>query len=251
MASIFIIQPVCADDADFDCARSLCGCSEDVEIEYETTILSAKLIPQPNIKISCPQKGILGVSDKSGKAVFTLKTTVSPGCGLVCRNLTFIKESLTSYESWGIDLNSSNGNKVFLGGRYLETGAKKDGERHGIWQGWCLNGKQSYFGNYQEDLKHGKWFEYYCAGGRKTQGEYRYGKKEGVWRWWYGNGQIKDQVEWHNDKWHGKLISWYPDGQIESESEFRDGKYYGIRKYYSRDGKIEYMDSRGRIIKKE
>ena len=37
------------------CARSLCGCRTEVEIDYKTTIVSADLIPQPDIKVSCPQ----------------------------------------------------------------------------------------------------------------------------------------------------------------------------------------------------
>ena len=253
MISIVMAQIVNARDTDFDCSRSFCGCSTDIEIKYEAAIVSADSVPQPNIKVICLGKGLLGVSNKLGKVDFVLNTTVSPGCGLVCGKLHFVKEDLSNYESWLIDLNSSNSNRVVLGSQHLEIGEKKDGKKHGIWQGWCPDGKQSYIGNYQDDLKHGEWFEWYCTGRKKSQGEYRYGKKEGVWKEWYesDSGQIKNQSEWHDDKWHGKMISWYPDGHIESESEFRDGKYYGVRKYYSRDGRIEYIDSSGHIIKTE
>ena len=247
-----------------DCARSQCGCSKEIEIKYKTTILSSDLIPQQNIKVSCPEQGLLGISDKNGKVAFIIKTTISPGCGLGCGGLTFERESSTSYEAWYININFpatsnfSNKEQTILG-QYYQKGERKQNENDGLWQEWCLyglTGQLRVSGRYKQGLKDGEWTEWHCTGQKKSQGKYRYGKKEGVWKEWYDsdNGLIQNQTEWHDDKWHGKMISWYPNGQIESESEFRDGKYYGVRKYYSRDGKtvyIEYMDSDGNIINTE
>ncbi|MEW6602232.1 MAG: toxin-antitoxin system YwqK family antitoxin [Nitrospirota bacterium] len=252
---IFTAQIAIAIDKEFDCARSYCGCKENVEIKYEATIVSPDFIPLPNIKVSCSRNGVLGISDESGKVAFIIKTVMSPGCGLGC-SLFYERESSTSYEAWefGVD---SEAKQVVLGNQYVIKAERDSGENNGMWQEWCQgrqwgsNGHLRVSGNYKKGVKEGLWSEWNCNGSRKSQGEYKNGKKEGTWIEWYENGTMKNQSEWHDDMWHGKMISWYPNGQIETETEFRNGEYYGVKKYYSRDGKVEFMDSSGHIINTE
>lgn len=242
-----------AGDKDFDCSRSFCGCSSEVEITYKTTVVSADLVPQPNIKISCPQKGVLGVSDESGNAAFTLKTTQSPGCGLVCGVLTFSRETSAVYEAWNIDIRSSRTDQTVLG-RYYQKGERKNNRNDGIRKEWCSSSQWGFSGGlrvsgtYKKGLKDGEWTEWYCEGGIKSKGTYRAGKKEGTWTRWYENGQMQQRIDRHDDKMNGKWLSWYPDGQIEAEMEMRDNKRTGISTHYTREGKKYFTDSSGRIV---
>jgi len=239
----------------FDCGRSFCGCWKDVEIQYRTIIVSQELIPQPNIKVSCPGKGILGISDESGKAAFTLKTAVSPGCGLLCGELLFEKESSTSYEAWEISIDSSD-KQVILGSQYLKEGGRKNGENDGMWREWCrsrqwgVSGQLRVSGNYNKGLKNGEWIEWHCAGGnKKSQGKYEYDKKEGIWQEWYENGQYRSKGEWRNDGMSGYWIFWHPNGQKSREGEWRDNKPYGTQTHYdSMTGEKYFTDSNGHKI---
>lgn len=250
---LLMAQTGYAVDKDFDCSRSFCGCSSEVEITYKTTIVSADLVPQPDIKVSCPQKGVLGVSDESGNVAFTFKTTQSPGCGLVCGVLTFSRETSAGYEAWNIRISPLKTERTILG-QYYQKGERRNNRNDGIWKEWCsstqwgFSGRLRVSGNYKEGLKDGEWTEWYCEGGIKSKGNYRHDKKEGTWTEWYGNGRIHQQIDWHDDKMNGKWLSWYPDGQIEAEMEMRDNKRTGNSTYYTKEGKKYFTDPSGRIV---
>lgn len=267
VASIFFIsiilikQPIYAGEKNniilikqpFDCSRSFCGCWADVEISYKTIIVSPDLTPQPNITVSCPQKGMLGVSDGSGSVAFTFKTSQSPGCGVICNMLTFSRDTASSYEAWNINIQSSKTDRTVLD-QYYQKSEKKNNENDGLWQEWCLSsqfgssGKLRISGNYKKGMKDGEWTEWYCEGSIKLKGIYRDGKKEGTWIEWYGDGQIHQQIDWHDDKMNGKWLSWHPNGQIEAEIEMRDDKRVGKSIYYTREGIKTVTDANGKII---
>jgi antitoxin component YwqK of YwqJK toxin-antitoxin module len=241
IAGLFFIIFACmaqttnASENDLDCARSFCGCSTEIEIQYETTVVSAGFIPQPNIKVSCPENRLLATSDKFGKVTFTLKTTQSPGCGVACGELTFTRETPALYEAWKINIdNSSTGENRTILGQHYQKGERKNGENDGRWQEWCLNeqwgsnGKLRVSGSYKKGLKHGNWAEWSCSGKIQHQGKYEYGKKEGIWQSWYENGRKKSIGSYEKDIMHGEWTYWAPSGHKISQGEFKYGKREGL-----------------------
>jgi antitoxin component YwqK of YwqJK toxin-antitoxin module len=257
------LQFAIANETNFDCSQSFCGCWTDVVITYEATIVNSNLVPQPDIQVFCLNQlnTILGTTDATGKIRMNISTSVSPGCGLGCDVLRLVKETSTTFDAWSSEIKypkefKENKAKITDGiiilNRSYQKGERKNGVYDGAWQEWCasrqwgFSGKLRLSGNYKNGLKEGLWTEYYCAGEKQMETTYKNGKKNGPYTQWYANGQTKQQGEWHDDHFNGKWTSWYPDGRLEEETQFHDDKRYGVSTQYRLDGS-KVIDVDGRV----
>lgn len=220
---------------EFDCARSFCGCSTPIQISYATTILTEASAPLAGVSLGCAAEESLGITDDAGKVSFLIKTARSPGCGVACKKLILTKETLSSYQSWVVNLDETNG-KVAILKQPHQAGELAHGVKSGRWQEWCPNGHLSVTGRYGHGIKQGKWQEWYCNGQPKTDVTYLNGKREGSYAEWYESGQIRSQGLYHADKRNGAWSSWYENGQVESEGEWQDDKRSTSETYHTRDG---------------
>jgi len=220
---------------EFDCARSFCGCSTPIQISYAATLLTEASAPLAGVSFGCAAEGSLGITDDTGKVSFLIKTTRSPGCGVACKKLILKKETSSSYESWAVNLEETNGQVTILKQPH-QAGELANGVKSGRWQEWCPNGQLSVTGRYENGTKQGKWQEWYCNGQPQTEVTYLNGKREGSFAAWYESGQIRSQGLYHADKRNGAWSSWYENGHVDSEGEWQDDKRSTSETYHTREG---------------
>ena len=98
-----------------DCSRTLCGCWEDVVLEFTTTILNPLSQPLADIEVFCAgEETPRSVSGPSGVAAFKVATQRSPGCHYaLCSNLIF-KDKSQTYKMQQFTVYQANGKTLIL-----------------------------------------------------------------------------------------------------------------------------------------
>lgn len=69
---------------DESCGRSLCGCAETIEYEYNATFVNEDGIPQQGLVLYCPEQSRrLDTSNALGQVAVRFETINTPGCGIL------------------------------------------------------------------------------------------------------------------------------------------------------------------------
>lgn len=98
-----------------DCSRTLCGCWEDVVLEFTTKILNSDNLPLSDIEVYCAgEETPRAVSGLTGVAAFKVSTQRSPGCHYaLCSNLIF-KDKSQTYKTQQYTVYQANGQILYL-----------------------------------------------------------------------------------------------------------------------------------------
>lgn len=92
----------------------------------------------------------------------------------------------------------------------------KNGNLHGICEGWNADGQLAYRFNY----KNGKW--------------------HGLCEWWHGDGCPAHRSTYKNGKLHGLSASWRRDGQPWYRVNYQNGRRFGLSEWWE-DGRLVFQ----------
>ena len=89
------------------------------------------------------------------------------------------------------------------GGKLVELGGYRRGERDGEWKLFYPGGALRSAGRYRAGKRHGPWSEWYESGVQQSDGRYSGGLRIGRWTWFDERGEIVKQATYER----GKLVS--------------------------------------------
>lgn len=167
--------------------------------------------------------------------------------------------------------------KHFNDGRHLEYFEDKkrqakfelhiiNGERHGSYKSYFINGQIETDCNYEIGKLHGEYKEYHANGALKLQTQYKQGNQYGETKSFYNNGNKYREFNLINDEYEGEIKEYFKNGNLkfiknEAKCTFFDDKknikcdveleevrkdhgsyilYKGLWKNYRLDGTLEY-----------
>ena len=134
----------------------------------------------------------------------------------------------------------------------------KDGSKHGEWVEFDANGlvkSKSLFedgqlrskSNYKDGEQHGLAEGYYESGQLRSKSNYKDGEQHGLAEEYYESGQVsqrrnyKDGKLYRDGKLFSGLVEWhYENGQLGSKENYKDGKLHGLWEFFKEDGSLIY-----------
>ena len=110
-----VTQPPARRGSDEWCARSFCGCWEDITLRYSARIVDAGGAPAAGVSAVCHgETEPIATSSADGVLAFEIETQTSPGCGYQrCRNMT-LTDPQGRFDDKAIVAGPTNGGEVVV-----------------------------------------------------------------------------------------------------------------------------------------
>lgn len=139
-------------------------------------------------------------------------------------------------------------------GALARTGTYVNGERHGTFRNYAMDGKTiTSEGRYRDNWRDGVW-NFYDSQGRlyltvryaaepkrvftflKTQD---YGNENGTYERYFPDGRLEEQGEFYSGYYQGPIRRFYPDGTPALTGQFEKDKQVGLWRSYYPNGERE------------
>ena len=101
------------------------------------------------------------------------------------------------------------------------TGEYVEGDRHGVWRHFFVDGSVRSEGAYDKGLVDGAWTWYRSTGGLLQRGGFLGTQKHGLWERWDVDGNLIDSGTWDHGKKSGEWTSFNPDGTVKRTTTHR------------------------------
>lgn len=126
----------------------------------------------------------------------------------------------------------------YLNGRLETSAIFKEGKLEGEYQEFSEFGKYLRTGKFIEDKKHRVWKYYYPDGKLKREENYFMGIRIGEWRKYHPNGKLEEFISYVQGKPEGEYICNFDNGKVRINGFFEDGKQVGEWKEYFDNGNL-------------
>ena len=104
------------------------------------------------------------------------------------------------------------------------TGEYVEGQRHGVWRHYFVDGSVRSEGTYDRGVVDGPWTWYRSTGGLLQRGGFLGAEKHGFWARWDAEGNVIDNGTWDHGKKTGEWTSYNPDGSVKRTTSHRPKK---------------------------
>lgn len=127
---------------------------------------------------------------------------------------------------------------IYFNGKTRFDGAYLQGELHGTFTNYFVDGTVETVRNYDHGFLNGAYKDFYYGGQLYSEGQYEMEKKAGLWKTYYKNGKIMREEMFIDGDRNGKSVYYFDNGKIEKEVYYKDGLRNGSNKRYSDDGQL-------------
>ena len=130
--------------------------------------------------------------------------------------------------------------------KIIEEGNQKDSQKDGTWKTYIIqiNDKKLLYTeeNFNDGQLHGPYIKYFLDGGEKEKGVYQNGEKSGQWKhYWYTPHHLSSLVTYKNGKQNGPYEQYDFSGKrLTQKGTLKDGKRNGKWIEYRSDDRQRY-----------
>jgi len=110
----------------------------------------------------------------------------------------------------------------------------KDGQYHGVSEGWTTNGVLELRESFAHGLGEGQRTTWHPNGRKRSEGFLTAGKQEGGYRQWDEAGALVAEAEFSAGQPNGLARAWYPSGCLKAEARMSHGQV--VERFQYRDG---------------
>ena len=112
----------------------------------------------------------------------------------------------------------------YADGALQSRSSLRDGQLHGVSEGWFTNGVLQVREHFTNGVSHGLREKFYSDGRKLSEARIVAGQIDGVFRRWHSNGALAEEIAMRASQPHGESRSFHPDGSPKARAVADSGK---------------------------